>query len=301
MSFSFDPISENVIYPKAKNLSVYSFRKSLIDLFTKNKKNLLAFLLLLFICLFALFGPYFQPFTYYDTNLALKNLPPSFEHWFGTDELGRDLFIRTAYGARISLTIGICAALIDVTVGVFLGMVAGLYGGKIDEILMRICDIFSSLPYLLTVILLMVVLGQGIFTILLSLTLTGWINMARIIRAHVFQLKNKEYILAAKALGGSKTHILFSHLLFAALGPILATMTVTIPLAIYTESFLSFLGLGIQAPIASWGSMVNDSISALRYYPWRLFFPAFLIFLTMLSFNLLGQGANDNIDPWIQR
>lgn len=257
--------------------------------------------LLLIILLLATFGPYLHAYTYFDTNLPLKNLSPSVNHWFGTDELGRDLFTRTCFGAQISLTIGISAALIDLFIGILWGMTAGLLGGKVDEILMRFCDILASLPYLLVVILLMVVMGQGMITIIISLTFTGWINMARIVRSQVFHLKNKEYILAAYAMGASRRRLIFRHLLPNSLSPILATMTLTIPMAIYAESFLSFLGLGIQAPIASWGSMVNDSIAALRYYPWRLFFPALMIFITMLGFNLLGEGLRDTLDPRMEK
>ena len=289
--------ASNVIL-KDKNKS---FLFGLKQILFNHPSTFIGIFMLTGIFLLAIIGPLFHSYTYFSTNLPIKNLSPSWSHWFGTDELGRDLFIRACYGARISLIVGICAALIDFIIGIIWGMTAALFGGKIDEIMMRFCDILSSIPYLLVVILLMVILGPGIITVLISLTFTGWINMARVVRAQSYGLKNKEYILAAIIMGASKKRIICKHLLPNSIGPVLATITVTIPMAIFTEAFLSFLGLGIQAPIASWGVMVNDGISALRFYPWRLFFPAFLIFITMLSFNLIGDGIRDSVDPRIIR
>jgi oligopeptide transport system permease protein len=256
--------------------------------------------LVLLLC-FAVFGPIICPHSYYETNLALKNSPPTSQFWFGTDDLGRDLFARTACGARISLFVGICAALIDLVIGVLWGGMAALSGGKIDNLLMRMADILYAIPYLLVVIMLMVVLGSGLIPILIALTITGWIGMARIVRGQFLQLKEQEYIQAAKALGASKARILFKHLLPNAMGPIIVTMTITIPIAIFTEAFLSFLGLGVQAPIASWGTMASDGLPAMRYYPWRLFFPAVFISVTMLAFNVVGDALRDAIDPKLRK
>ena len=249
----------------------------------------------------ALFGPLFSPYSYSEIHLELKNSPPSLHYWFGSDELGRDLFTRVWWGARISLFIGITAALIDVLFGIFWGSIAAYCGGKIEELMMRICDVLYAIPYLLVVILLTVIRGSGIVTILIAMTLTGWINMARIVRSQILQLKQNDYITAARAIGASPARILFRHLIPNALGPIIAAMTLTIPTAIFTEAFLSFLGLGIQAPAASWGVMVNDGLSAMRYYPWRLLFPACMITLTMLAFNLLGNALRDALDPRLRR
>lgn len=270
------------------------------DAWLRLKKNKLAMTgLISLACLFfaAIFGPFFSKFTYYETQLHLKNLPPSSTYWFGTDELGRDLFTRVWWGARISLFVGITASLIDLVIGVCYGCIAALFGGKIDEVMMRAADILYSIPSLLVVILLMVVIGSGLTTIIIALTFTGWIGMARIVRGQIMQLKQLDFILAAQALGASRSRLLFRHLIPNAMGPIIITLTLTIPAAIFTEAFLSFLGLGVQAPIASWGTMANDGLSALRYYPWRLFFPAGFISLTMLSFNLLGDGLRDAFDP----
>ena len=251
--------------------------------------------------LMAIIGPYLSSYSYSEIHLELKNSPPSSLYWFGSDELGRDLFTRIWWGARISLLIGISAATIDVAFGVLWGSVSAYAGGKVDEVMMRICDILHSIPYILFVLLLTVIRGSGILTILIAMTLTGWISMARIIRGQIMQLKQNEYIAAAKVLGASPARIIFRHLLPNLIGPAIAMLTLTIPTAIFTEAFLSFLGLGIQAPAASWGVMVSDGISAMRYYPWRLFFPAFMITLTMLCFNLLGNGLRDAFDPRLRR
>jgi oligopeptide transport system permease protein len=207
------------------------------------------------------------------------------------------MFIRICYGARISLFVGIMAALIDLIIGVLWGGVAAFAGGKVDNLLMRICDILHAVPHLLMVVMLMVVMRPGIIPIIIALTITGWINMARIVRGQIFQLKEREYILAAVALGASKGRILFKHLIPNAIGPIIVTMTLTIPMAIFTEAFLSFLGLGVQVPMASWGTMASDGLPAMRYYPWRLLFPACFMSVTMLAFNLLGDALRDALDP----
>lgn len=267
------------------------------DRLKSQRRVMTALWILAALFLMALLAPLFSPYTYYETHLSLKNSPPSSQFWFGSDELGRDIFTRVWWGARISLFVGCSAALIDLILGVVYGSIAGLWGGKLDELMMRITDIIYSIPYLLVVILLTVMLGPGLFTIIIALTMTGWIPMARIARGQMIQLKQLDYAGAAVALGASQWRLLFRHLLPNAMGPIITTMTFTVPTAIFAEAFLSFLGLGVQAPIASWGTMASDGLSALRYYPWRLFFPAFFISLTMLCFNLVGDGIRDAFDP----
>lgn len=266
-----------------------------------NRAALFSMAVLGFLFFMALFGPLISPYSYSEIHLELKNTAPCLKFWFGSDELGRDMFTRIWWGARISLFIGITAATIDVILGILWGSIAAFSGGKTEEIMMRICDVLYAIPYLLVVILLTVIRGSGIVTILIAMTMTGWINMARIVRSQVLQLKQNDYITAARAIGASPSRILFRHLIPNALGPIIAAMTLTIPTAIFTEAFLSFLGLGIQAPAASWGVMVNDGLSAMRYYPWRLLFPAAMITLTMLSFNLLGNALRDALDPRLRR
>ncbi len=285
---------EDCILTKEPSLSYFtrSWKK-----FKKNGPALCAcaFLLLLFIM--ALIGPLFSPYTYYDIHLPLKNSPPNSQFWFGTDELGRDIFCRIWWGARISLTVGILASLIDMCVGVCYGAFVAFKGGLLEEILMRVADIAHSIPYLLIVILLTVLIGSGIHTILIALTVTGWIPMARIVRGQVLQIKQMDYMTAARALGASSKRLMFYHLIPNCLASIVTTVTFTIPSAIFAESFLSFLGLGIQSPVASWGTMASDGLPALTYFPWRLLFPAIFISLTMLSFNLIGDGLRDAFDP----
>ena len=255
----------------------------------------LCLLALLLFC--AIFFPLFSSHTYYETHLSLKNTPPCKDFWFGTDELGRDLFIRVWWGARISIFVGITAALIDMIIGVIYGALAGLVGGKIEELMMRLTDVLYSLPYLLVVILLMELMKPGLTAIILALTLTGWINMARIVRAEILKIKQNDFVIAALMFGATKWRLLFRHLIPNAIGSIITTMTLTIPTAIFAEAFLSFLGLGIPPPTPSWGAMINDGFLAVFYYPWRLLFPGGFISITMLSFNLLGDGIRDAFDP----
>jgi len=241
--------------------------------------------------------PLFFPKLYCQTHLHLKNHPPSQAFLFGSDELGRSVFGRVWFGARISLFIGLSAALIDMVVGVLIGALAGLKGGYVEIAIMRGLDILHAIPKLIIVILLMVLLGQGITTIILAMALTGWINMARTIRGQVLQLKEQDFILAAKVIGASPLRIFFRHLLPNLFGTIITTVTLTIPPAIFTEAFLSFLGLGVPAPEASWGTMAADGLPAFRYYPWRLFFPAAFISITILCFNILGDAFKQAFDP----
>lgn len=252
--------------------------------------------MLLPICLFMVIGPLVSGYTYEAIHLTHINQPPSAQFWFGTDDLGRDIFTRVWYGARISLTIGCLAALIDLGVGLLWGGVAGLVGGKIDELLMSFADILYSLPYLLIIILLSVFLGSGLFPLLIAITITGWITMARIVRGQMLLLKEMDFVLAAKAMGASPARQLFVHLLPNAMGPILITLTLTIPSAIFAETFLSFLGLGIQAPQASWGTMANEGLPALQYYPWRIFFPGFFMCSTLLAFHFFGEALKYALD-----
>ncbi|MBL4952396.1 ABC transporter permease [Neobacillus sp. OS1-32] len=274
-----------------------SFWKDVRIRFRKNKLAMFGIIILILLIIMAIFGPYMTKFDYATNDLMNTNKEPSGTHWFGTDDLGRDMFARTWQGARISLLIGVMAALIDFVIGVTWGGIAGFKGGRVDEFMMRIADILYGVPYLLLVILFMVVLGANLTTMILAMTITGWINMARIVRGEVLSLKNQEYVLAAKTLGASVTRIMARHLIPNAMGSILVTMTLTIPNAIFTEAFLSFLGLGLTPPLASWGTMANDGLAAIQYYPWRLFFPAVLIALTIFAFNVIGDGLRDALDP----
>ena len=273
----------------------------------KNKLAMLGLILILGMVLMAVIGPHLVPYSYSDQSLLTANQEISSEHWFGTDELGRDMFSRTWYGARISLIIGVTAAMIDLVVGVTVGGIAGYMAGRgkrgdrIDTIIMRIIEVLYGLPYLLVVIMLMVVMEPGILTIIIALSATGWTGMARLVRGQILQLKNQEFILAAQVLGAKFPRILLRHLIPNTIGVIIVNLTFTIPSAIFAESFLSFLGLGVQAPVASWGTMTNDALGVILTGDWwRLFFPALMISLTMFAFNVFGDGLQDALDPRIR-
>ncbi|UOQ50469.1 ABC transporter permease [Gracilibacillus caseinilyticus] len=274
-----------------------SYWKDAFRRFRKNKLAIAGIVVIVFLAIMAGIGGPISGQNYFQNDLMNANKAASSEHWFGTDNLGRDVFARTWYGAQISLFIGLMAALIDIVIGVIWGAIAGYFGGKVDEIMMRIADILYGLPYLLVVILLLVVLPQKLFTLIIAMTITGWINMARIVRGQVMQLKSQEFIMASKSLGASNSRLLTKHLIPNTIGQILVTLTLTIPTAIFTESFLSFIGIGVQAPLASWGTMANDGLPALQYYPYQLFFPAIFICITMLAFNVIGDGMRDALDP----
>ncbi len=273
------------------------FRKKVDPPPKKVFKGKWALISLLILTSLAILVPWVSPYSYSEIHLEMKNSPPSIRFWFGTDELGRDIFTRIWWGARISLFIGCSAALIDGVFGILFGTLAAYIGGKTDECMMRICDILYAIPHLLVVILLTVVRGSGILTILIAMTCTGWINMARICRSQVLQIKQLDFVSAARLMGASHPRIILIHLIPNAMGSIIATMTLTVPTAIFAEAFLSFIGLGIQAPAASWGVMVGDGLSAMRYYPWRLLFPSAMITLTMVLFNVLGNTLRDRLSP----
>ncbi|WP_053218107.1 ABC transporter permease [Virgibacillus senegalensis] len=264
----------------------------------KNKLAMGGLIFLILLALLAIFGPIFSPHSVREINLPNQNMPPSAEHWFGTDELGRDVFTRTWYGARISLFVGLMAALIDFFIGVVYGGISGYKGGRTDNVMMRIIEVLYGLPYLLVVILLLVVMGPSLTTIIVALSVTGWVGMARIVRGQVLQLKNFEFVLASQSFGARTWRIIRKNLLPNTMGPIIVQMTLTVPTAIFAEAFLSFLGLGIQAPYASWGVMANDALPTILSGDWwRLFFPALFISLTMFAFNVLGDGLQDALDP----
>lgn len=267
----------------------------------ENKLAMVGLWTIIALIIIAAVGPLLSPYSYSDQDLNLTNAPPSWQHWFGTDALGRDLLVRVLYGARISLFVGIFASLIQLTIGVVYGGISGLIGGRTDNIMMRIVDILYGIPLLLYVILFMVILKPGLKNILLAIGLTYWISMARIVRGQILSLKEQDFVMAARALGASRWRILFRHLVPNAMGPIIVTMTLAVPEAIFTEAFLSFIGLGVSAPMASWGSLASDGLAGIRSYPWQLFFPAAAICLAMLAFNFLGDGLRDALDPRLRK
>ncbi|GGN96571.1 oligopeptide transport system permease protein OppC [Saccharibacillus kuerlensis] len=266
-----------------------------------NKVAMSGLMALVLIILASIFAPmisyWVHGYDYQTNDLLATNQPPSSLHWFGTDDLGRDMFVRTWSGARISLIVGVAAALIDLLIGVIYGGIMGYFGGRVDTIMNKFSEILYAIPYLLVTILLLVVFEPSLGTIILALTITGWINMSWIVRGEIMKLKNREYVLASRSMGAGTGRLLFRHLLPNASGPIIVTLTLSVPSAIFAESFLSFLGLGVQAPISSLGSMVENALTGWMYYPWRMLFPAVLISVIMLAFNLLGDGLRDALDP----
>lgn len=267
----------------------------------QNKLAMTALVIMILIVILAIVAPHLVPYTYDSNDLMSTNKPPSWEHFFGTDDFGRDVFVRTWMGARISLIVGLAAACIDLIFGVIYGGIMGFFGGRVDTVMNKFSEILYSIPYLLVVIMLLVVFEPSLWTIILALTITGWINMSWIVRGEIMQLKNREFILASRSMGADWKRLLFKHLLPNAMGPIIVTVTLSVPSAIFSEAFLSFLGLGVQAPVASLGSMINDSLTGWMYYPWRMIFPALVISLTMLSFNIFGDGLRDALDPKLKK
>ena len=348
-----------------------------------NRPAMVSIGFIILLILAAIFGPLLSPFTYYDQNLKLANIPPAFETYavadgqgtttrfflnasnfnlyevdeaghvlgilrgerkdmikksqpfkfgdtavtldysarparllaadgtailpsgwswnmtylFGTDQLGRDVLVRQLYGARISLTVAFVATLVNFFIGIFYGGIAGYMGGRTDAIMMRIVEIISTIPLTLYVVLLMVVFNSGLFSIIIAIGSVFWVDMARIVRGQILSLKQQDYVAAARTMGASTGRILTKHLLPNSISPIIVTLTMLIPSAIFIESFMSFIGLGVTPPLASWGTLTSEAVETLRAYPHQLFFPAAAISLTMFAFNFLGDGLRDALDP----
>jgi oligopeptide transport system permease protein len=297
---SFTPLEREELEQRTFRPSLTYWQDAWLRL-QRNKIAMLGLYIIILLLLAAIVGPLFSATSYSDQDLSLANQAPSSAHWFGTDNLGRDLFIRVLYGARISLSIGIVASLLNFTIGVAYGGIAGFIGGRTDRIMMNIVDILYSVPVLLYVILLMVVLKPGLTNIFIALGIAYWLQMARIVRGQILVIKEQEYVLAARTIGAGKCRILLRHLIPNSMGVIIITMTLAIPEAIFTEAFLSFIGLGVAAPMASWGVLASEGVNSLRSYPFQLFFPALAISITMLAFNFLGDGLRDALDPRMRR
>ncbi|MBR1710680.1 MAG: ABC transporter permease [Clostridia bacterium] len=270
------------------------------DAWSRFRKNKLAITSLVFIALMilaAIFIPMLSPYTYDGQDLMARNQGSSLAHPFGTDKFGRDILVRVMYGARISLSVGFAAALLNLIIGVVYGGICGYIGGRVDLILMRIVDILYSVPTLLYVILIMLVFGSNIFSVLLAISVSSWVGMARQVRAQVLSLKEQEFAQAAFVIGASRAHILFKHLVINCMGPIIVNTTLMVPSAIFTEAFLAFVGIGISIPMASWGTMANDARAQLMLYPMQMVWPVLAICLTMLSLHFIGDGLSEALDP----
>jgi oligopeptide transport system permease protein len=268
------------------------------DAWVRLRRNRLAFaggILLVVLALACAGGPIFSQ-SYEEQNLDLGATPPSAAHWLGTDTLGRDLLARTLYGGRISIMVGLVATFVALAIGVTYGAVAGYIGGKVDMVMMRIVDILYALPFAIFVILLMVFFGRNIFLLFFAIGAVEWLTMARIVRGQVLSVKRMEFIEAARALGLGRRRIIFRHVIPNVLGPVIVYTSLTIPAVMLLESFLSFLGLGVQAPMSSWGVLIRDGSEKMEEFWWLLVFPGTLFFLTLLSLNLLGDGLRDALD-----
>ncbi len=265
--------------------------------FTRHRLALLSLGFLVIITLLAVLAPWVTRFSYEDQNIAQRLELPSRLHWLGTDSLGRDLYSRIIYGARMSLSVGMATAVFSLFVGTLMGGIAGYFGRWIDQIVMGVVNIFFIFPSLLLAILLTLLFGRGFTGILLAISLTAWATQARLVRGQVMQARQLQYVEAARAVGASNLSILFFHILPNLWGPIIVSLTIQIPTNIMSESFLSFIGLGLQPPFSSWGTLANEGFRAMKSYPHLIIFPGSVLFLTLVAFNYLGDGLRDWLDP----
>ena len=263
----------------------------------KNKAAVAGAVVLVVLIVLAVFAPWIAPYPYAYQNLDLGASPPSSVHLLGTDVLGRDLLSRILYGARISLLVGFIATTVALVIGVSWGIIAGYAGGKVDSVMMRIVDILYGLPFIIFIILLMVIFGRNLWLLFLAIGAVEWLTMARIVRAQVLSLKNQEFVLAAQAMGVSNFAMFKRHLLPNILGPVAVYATLTIPQVMLLESFLSFLGLGIQPPMSSWGTLIKDGVESMEEYSWLLIYPGLTFTVTLFALNFFGDGLRDALDP----
>jgi oligopeptide transport system permease protein len=261
----------------------------------RNRLALAGGAILVVLALLCAFGPIFAQ-SYQDIHLDLGATPPSRAHWLGTDDLGRDLFSRILFGGRISILVGLVATLVALVIGVTYGAIAGFLGGKTDAVMMRIVDILYALPFTIFVILLMVFFGRNIFLLFFAIGAVEWLTMARIVRGQVLSVKRMEFIEAARALGYGRRRIIFRHIIPNVLGPIIVYTTLTIPAVMLLEAFLSFLGLGVQPPMSSWGILIKDGADKMEEFWWLLLFPGGIFSITLFSLNFLGDGLRDALD-----
>ena len=272
------------------------FKDALLRL-TTNKLSLFSLIYIFILVFVALITPFIAPYDYAYQDLALGASPPSSDHLLGTDTLGRDLLTRMMYGSRISLMVGFLATSVALIIGVIWGTIAGFSGGKTDAIMMRIVDTLYGIPFIILIILLTVIFGRNLVLLFLAIGAVEWLTMARIVRSQVLNLSRQEFILSAEAMGVIKLSIIFRHLIPNAMGPVIVYATLTVPQIMLLESFLSFLGLGVQPPLSSWGLLIRDGAVSMEEYWWLLIFPSLAFSLTLFSLNFIGDGLRDAIDP----
>lgn len=270
-----------------------TFLRDVWDRYKKNKLAMIGLIFLVIMVVMAIFVPILSKYGFEDQNIALKNAMPSLDHPFGTDKLGRDIFVRVMYGGRISLSIAFASAFICLIIGVLYGGIAGYVGGKVDLVMMRIVDILDSIPTLLYVILILMIFGNTIPAMLFAICFTSWVGMARQVRQQVRSIKEMEFAMAEKVLGASHKRILINHLIVNAIGPIIVNLTMLVPSAIFTEAFLSFVGIGLDPSIPSWGKLANDCRGLFFTYPIQIIWVVLAISLTCLSLNFVGDGVGE--------
>ena len=263
----------------------------------QNRAAMIGGITVLVLIILAIFAPWIAPYSYSYQNLDLGASPPSAEHLLGTDVLGRDLLSRLLYGARISLLVGFVATGVALVIGVSWGIVAGYFGGRVDSIMMRIVDVLYGLPFIIFIILLMVIFGRNIWLLFAAIGAVEWLTMARIVRAQVIGLKNQEFVQAAQVMGVSNFSMFRRHILPNILGPIAIYATLTIPQVMLLEAFLSFLGLGIQPPMSSWGTLIRYGVESMEEYYWLLIYPGLTFTITLFALNFFGDGLRDALDP----
>jgi len=297
----FEVIGINVKSAEAIVRPSMSFAQDAWRRFKKNKVALVSAILLLIIILLSIFVPIFNPHQFDKMTIAIKNKFYLPGYWFGTDIMGRDLWLRVWLGGRVSLTIGIVGAICIIVIGTLYGGISGYLGGNVDLVMMRIAEVISSIPYMIIVIMFSLILKRGIAAIIIAVVIDGWIDTARLIRGQVLQLKEQEFVLAARALGASPMRIILKHLVPNVIGYLIVNLTLQIPSLIFAEAFLSFVGIGIMPPNPSWGNLLSAAQPQLQFYPYQLFYPGLALALTMLSFNLMGDGLRDAVDPRLRQ
>ncbi|MDO5422549.1 MAG: ABC transporter permease [Eubacteriales bacterium] len=294
----FDPIPEQDRHTDTVARQSTSYLKDVWRSFCKRKTALVSLVVMAVILLLVLIGPEISGYDYYSNDYTAINQPPSAAHWFGTDSLGRDLWTRVWMGGRVSLLIAILATIIPYTIGMIVGGISGYFGGKLDQFIMRAIDVLMGIPQLIYMILLMVIMGSGnIWTLVIAMSITGWMSAARSTRGLVLQLRNRDFVVASETLGASPARLIAKHLLPNTMGILVVGMAMMIPSVIYSEAFLSYIGLGITPPNPSWGQLIKTASETFRYYPYQFIIPCIFISITMLCCNLIGDGLRDALDP----
>ncbi len=304
----FEWIGANVSDAESIKRPSTTYWKDAMHRLKKNKAAMVCLFFIVFIILMSVIVPWVSPYTiseqhltHTDASMFFKDSTDGHMHIFGTDTLGRDIFTRIWAGGRVSLFIAFSAVFINFIIGVIYGGISGYIGGAVDNVLMRIIEIINGIPYLIIVVLLMMVLPPGPTTMIIAYATVGWTGMARLVRGQIMSLKQQDYVIAAKVMGAKPSRIIGRHLLPNTLSVVIVNLTLAIPSAIFTEAFLSYIGLGVPVPLASWGVLANDGSRVFQMYPSQLIIPAICISITMLSFNLLGDGLRDALDPKLRR